>query len=196
MNSTATAQDIFPHIRIFMAMILGVGVARLLSGLARIIQHPGQYRLYPVHLAWAASTLLLLVHFWWWEFGLYRIGNWTFGTYLFLIGYAFVLFLLCAMLFPESMEDYTSYEDYFYSRRVWFFSLLAIAYAVDVIDTLLKGKAHFAHFGYEYLFRTPILIGLCITAILTGNRIFHTIFVLGALAYQITWIARQFYTLG
>ena len=70
----ASVHDIFPHIRIVMGMVIGLGVTRLLSGLARIVQHPGQYRLYPVHLAWVASMLLLLVHFWWWEFGLYTRG--------------------------------------------------------------------------------------------------------------------------
>jgi hypothetical protein len=64
----ASAHDVFPHIRIVMGMVIGLGVTRLLSGVARIVQHPGQYRLYPVHLAWVASMLLLLVHFWWWEF--------------------------------------------------------------------------------------------------------------------------------
>ena len=50
-----SAHDIFPHIRIVMGMVIGLGVTRLLSGVARIVQHPGQYRLYPVHLAWVAS---------------------------------------------------------------------------------------------------------------------------------------------
>lgn len=196
MEKITPAYDVFPHIRIVMGMIIGLGLARLLSGTARIIQHPDQYRLYPVHLAWVASTLLMLVHFWWWEFGLYKIGHWTFGTYFFLIGYAIVLFLLCAMLFPDSMQDYTSYEDYFYSRRGWFFGLLAFTYALDVIDTLLKGKTHFAQFGYEYLFRIPTLIVLCVIAILTRNRIYHTVFVVAALAYQITWILRLFGTIS
>src|ERR1044072_5563840 len=117
----ASPHDIFPHIRTVMGMVIGLGVTRLLSGLARIVQHPGQYRLYPGHLAWVASVLLMLVHFWWWEFGLYAIETWTFGIYLFLIFYAVTLFLLCALLFPDSMLDYTGYEDFFYSRRAWFF---------------------------------------------------------------------------
>ena len=126
----ASAHDIFPHIRIVMGMVVGLGVTRLLSGVARIVQHPGQYRLYAVHLAWVGSVLLMLVHFWWWEFGLYAIENWTFGKYLFIIFYAITLFLLCALLFPDSMLDYTSYEDYFYSRRAWFFGLLGFWYLV------------------------------------------------------------------
>lgn len=40
------AHDIFPHTRIVLGMVIGLGVTRLLSGLARIVQHPGQYRLY------------------------------------------------------------------------------------------------------------------------------------------------------
>lgn len=146
------AHDIFPHIRIILGMVIGLGVTRLLSGVARIVQHPGQYRLYSVHLAWVVSVLLMLVHFWWWEFGLFQIETWTFGKYLFIIFYAVTLFLLCALLFPDSMLDYTSYEDFFYSRRAWFFGLLAATYLLDVIDTLLKGPEHFARFGVEYLF--------------------------------------------
>ena len=190
-----SAHDVFPHIRIVMGMVIGLGVTRLLSGLARIVQHPGQYRLYPVHLAWVASVLLMLVHFWWWEFSLYALETWTFGKYLFIIFYAVTLFMLCAMLFPDSMLDYTSYEDFFYSRRAWFFGLLAATYLLDVIDTMLKGPEHFAHFGIEYLFRTPVFVALCIVAILVSDRRFHIAFVAATLVYQISFILRLFDTI-
>lgn len=191
----SSAHDIFPHIRIVMGMVIGLGVTRLLSGLARIVQHPKQYRLYPVHLAWVGSVLLMLVHFWWWEFGLYQIEDWTFGIYLFVIFYAVVLFLLCALLFPDSMQDYRGYEDYFYSRRAWFFGLLGATYLLDVVDTLLKGEAHFARFGNEYLVRTPVFVVLCIAAALVRDRRFHMAFVVAALIYQISFILRLFDTI-
>ncbi|WP_425537707.1 hypothetical protein [Pseudaminobacter soli (ex Li et al. 2025)] len=176
-------------------MVIGLGVARLLSGIARIIQHPKQYPLYPVHLAWAASVLLMLAHFWWWEFGLFRVDQWTFGKYLFLIGYAVALFLLCALLFPESLLDYRSYEQYFYERRAWFFGVLAAIYVIDIGDTLLKGDAHLASFGIEYLIRTPLIILLCIVAMFVNNRRFHVSFVGGKLLYQFWWITRFFDTI-
>lgn len=191
-----SAHDIFPHIRVVMGMVIGLGVTRLLSGVARIVQHPTQYRLYAVHLAWVASVLLALVHFWWWEFGLYQIDSWTFGTYAFIVSYAILLFLLCALLFPDSMQDYASYRDYFYARRAWFFGLLAATYLLDVVDTLIKGEAHFARFAMEYLIRTPILVGLCIAAARSANPHFHMAFVAGTLAYQLSWIFRLFDTLN
>ncbi|MFE0016299.1 hypothetical protein ACFWXH_15720 [Mesorhizobium sp. NPDC059054] len=189
------AHDVFPHLRIVMGMVIGLGVTRLLSGVARIAQHPKAYKLYPVHLAWVASLLLTLVHFWWWQFGLYQIVDWTFGKYLFIIGYAVTLYLLCAFLFPDSMHDYRSYEDYFFSRRSWFFGLLAATYLLDVVDTLLKGEAHFARFGHEYLIRTPLFVILCGVAIFTTNRRFHLAFVVFTLVYQAWWILRLFDTI-
>ena len=193
---TLPAADVFPHVRIVMGMVIGLGVTRLLSGLARIVQHPRQYPLDPVHLAWVASLLLTLVHFWWWEFGLFGIRHWTFEIYFFIVLYAVTLFLLCALLFPDSMEGYAGYEDYFYARRAWFFGLLAATYLFDVIDTLIKGEAHFARFGVEYLIRTPVFVLLCLIAIRTTDRRFHRAFIAFTLIYQISWILRLFSSIG
>ena len=193
---TLPAADVFPHVRIVMGMVIGLGVTRLLSGLARIVQHPRQYPLDPVHLSWVASLLLTLIHFWWWEFGLFGIRHWTFEIYFFIVLYAVTLFLLCALLFPDSMEGYTGYEDYFYARRAWFFGLLAATYLFDVVDTLIKGEAHFARFGVEYLIRTPVFVLLCLIAIRTTDRRFHRAFIAFTLIYQISWILRLFSSIG
>lgn len=184
------AHDVYPHIRTVMGMVIGLGVTRLLSGVARIVQHPGQQVLYPVHLAWVASVLLSLVHFWWWEFALFRIEIWTFGTYLFVISYAILLFMQCALLFPDSLGEYADYKEFFLARRAWFFGLLATTSLFDVVDTLIKGKAHFARFAGEYMLRTPIMLLLCLAAARTSSQAFHVAFVAMALAYQLFWIFR------
>ncbi len=130
--------EAFGHVRIIIGMILGLCVSRLLTGLARFIQHPGKQKIYPVHLAWVGFILLSVIHFWWFEFSLRTIPLWTFEKYLFVIFYAGLYFLLSTLLFPDSMEEYTGYRDYFISRRRWFFGILALVYVVDFIDTLLK----------------------------------------------------------
>ncbi|WP_323031792.1 hypothetical protein [Brachymonas denitrificans] len=184
------AHDVYPHIRIVMGMVIGLGVTRLLSGVARIVQHPEQQVLYPVHLAWVASVLLSLVHFWWWEFALFRIDIWTFGTYLFVISYAIVLFMQCALLFPDSLGEYADYKEFFLARRAWFFGLLATSSLFDVVDTLIKGKEHFERFAGEYMLRTPIMLLLCFVAARTSSQAFHVTFVAMALTYQLFWIFR------
>ncbi|GAJ29632.1 hypothetical protein Amme_072_001 [Acidomonas methanolica NBRC 104435] len=188
--------DIFQHVRIIMGMVIGLSVTRLLNGLVRIIQHPGQTPLYPVHIGWVLTLLLMLVHFWWWEFWLIALPSWTFQTYLFLIVYTIVLFFLSAFLFPDTISDYAGYEDFFLARRRWFFAFFALTVLFDLVDTLIKGPAHYAMFSAEYWFRVPVYLILCGIAIATPSRRFHIAFVTVGLLYEIIWILRHFETLS
>jgi hypothetical protein len=192
MQPEPPAVEVFIHIRIVMGMVIGLGITRLLTGAARFVQHPGKDRIYLVHLGWVLSLLLTLVHFWWWEFGLSHLNQWTFQVYLFLIGYAIILFLMCALLFPDNIAEYSGYEEFFLSRRRWFFGLLAISYLFDLVDTLIKGRAHFDQFGPELVVRAVASVVLCLLAMRTDNRRFHAGFVTAGLIYQISWIFRQF----
>ena len=106
------AHDQFVDVRIIIGIVTGLSVTRLLTGLARFVQHPVRDRIYLVHLAWAFFLLLAIVHFWWFEFGLERIGVWTFAIYLFVICYAALFFFLCALLFPDRMDEYSGFAEY------------------------------------------------------------------------------------
>ena len=187
--------EAFAHIRTIIGIILGLCISRLLTGFARFIQHPGKQKIYPVHLAWVGFVLLLVIHFWWFEFNLRTIPVWTFEKYLFVIFYAGLFFLLCTLLFPDSMEEYTGYQDYFLSRRKWFFGILALTYVVDILDTLLKGMDRFRLYGIEYPVQAVMFTILSLVAASTDNRRFHAVFVTLALVYEITFTLRHFATL-
>lgn len=182
----------FPHIRILLGIILGLGITTLLKGMARFVQHPGRERIYWVHFAWAVSMFVLLAHFWWWEFRLTHVHPWSFVSYAFLIGYVVMLFLLCTLLFPDDIGDYGSWHDYFQSRRQWFFGLMASTYLIDFGDTLIKGRGYFASFGIEYPLRNLGYVLLCLVAMKTRSENFHRTFVLASLVYQASWIYRMF----
>lgn len=184
--------EIFAHLRVVMGIVLGLGLARLLNGTSRFVQHPGRQAVYLVHLGWVAWTVLLLVHFWWWEFSLAATAQWTFGFYFFVISYVVVLFSLCTLLYPDDLDGYTGYRDYFLSRRRWFFGLLGATFVFDVVDTVLKGADHYASFHGEYLVRLPVYLALCGVAMVTTNRWFHGGFVIVSLAYEVSWILRFF----
>ena len=57
--------------------------------------------------------------------------------------YAILLYLLCTLLFPDEMSDYSGFRGYFYSRKKWIFNFIALLFSVDVADTLIKGARHF-----------------------------------------------------
>ena len=121
---TSAVHDLFPHVRIVMGMIVGLGITRLLMTVAGLIQHPQRAKISSLHLLWVVSILVELVLFWWWEFSLFKLESWTFGITLFLIFYAITLFLMAALLSPDSVSDYDGYEDFFLKRRKWFFGVM------------------------------------------------------------------------
>ena len=187
--------DLYLHVRVLIGIILGLSVTRLVSGIAALVAHPGRYRIWPVHLGWVTWALVNVVTFWWWEFRLSLIPHWTFGLYFFVCVYASMYYFLSVLLFPQDLDEYKDYQDYFLSRRRWFFGFAALTEALDVIDTLIKGEAHLRSLGVEYLVATGAFVLLSAVAARTPNPRFHMLFVLSAVAYEISFSIRHFGTL-
>ena len=151
MNTPHSGHDIYLHVRVMIGIIVGLSVARLLTGMSRFIQHPKREHVYLVHLGWAIAILLSVVHFWWWEFRLQEIADWYFEEYACVLFYAILFFLLSTILFPDKLDEYKGFKDYFISRKRWFFGILALTFMVDVWDTLLKGNEYAAALGMNRL---------------------------------------------
>jgi hypothetical protein len=188
--------DLYLHVRVLIALILGLSVTRLVSGIAALVQHPGRYRILPVHLCWVAWALLNVVTFWWWEFRLSFVQHWTFALYAFVCVYASMYYFLSALLFPQDLDEYQGFQDYFLSRRRWFFGFVALTEALDVVDTLIKGDGHLQSLGPEYLPRIGVFILLCAVAATTRNLRFHALFVFAAFIYELSFFARYYATLN
>ncbi len=184
--------DLYTHIRIIVGMVTSLGLAHLLRGSAHFIQHPKKGQIYWVHLGWVAFMFLYVLHFWWWEFWLRELKDWSFAVYLFTVAYAVLIYLICSVLYPETLGDYADYEDYFYSRRRWFFGLLILIFALDLEDTLLKGRQYYLHLGFEYPIRAAAFILGCAVAMMTRNRRYHEVFVVASVAYQLSYIFRLY----
>jgi hypothetical protein len=168
--------DMYLHVRVLVSIIWGLGIPRLLTGVARIVQHPKQYRVYWVHLLWACFVFLYSVNFWWWESRLAAIQQWTFPLYFFIAICAVLLFLLCVLLFPDEMADYDGFKAYYYSRRQRIFGLMMIVFVADIADTLIKGCGYLRALGPVYYVRTVLSIVLCAAAIKIKDERFHAAF--------------------
>lgn len=186
--------EMFEYVAVLTSIVIGLGMAQLLKGAARLVQHPGRDKAYWVHLSWACYMFFMAVFWWWWEFRLGEVEVWTLGLYLFVLMYAFVIYALCALLFPDDLEGYTGYEDYFMSRRVWFFGGLVALHVLDLGDTWLKGPEHFANLGLEYQLAAGVSVALFVPAMVTGNRRLHGGVALVSLAYRVWFALRYFET--
>jgi hypothetical protein len=187
--------ELFPHVRILMGMVIGLGMTRLLMIVAGLIQHPHRARRSVLHLLWVFSILVELVLFWWWEFALFRLEQWSFAITLFLIFYAVTLFLLAALLSPDNIAEYDGYEDFFLKRRSWFFGLFASTFVLDAIDTMIKGDGYWTRFEFDYIIQIPFGLILCAVAIRSSDRRVQLGAVLLHLVYQGYLVSRFFYTI-
>jgi hypothetical protein len=192
MNHAASITDIFAHVRGMVAIVLGLSISRLVTGLTRFVQHPKLYRIYPVHIGWVLFLLLNILHFWWYEYALIDVPVWTFAIYLFVVLYAIIFVVLASLLFPDHLNEYSSYEEYFESRRKWFYGFLTLMFVVDVLDTAIKGRDYLLSFGGEYLIRQGVLAAFSFLLIFVQARRFQKLFVFLALLYQLVWIFRMF----
>ena len=179
--------DMFNYVMVLASVIIGLGITHLLQGIAGIVQHPGRDKTYWIHLAWVAATFLRAIFWWWYEFPLSKTAQWTFSLYFFVLFYAFLIYLWCALLFPRDLAGYDGFKEYFYSRKGWFFGLGLAGIAIDVIDTLLKGIDHFRSLGPVYPIAMASLAILFLIATRTRNERFHGGFALFAIFYLVAY---------
>jgi hypothetical protein len=187
--------DLYEHVRVVLSTLVAFSLTRLLSGVSQLVQH-GRKPVYWVHLVWTLFMILYTIAFWWWEFQLSTVTPWTFPLYMFVILYGILVYLLCALLYPNSLQDYEEFKDYFYSRRKWFFGVMAVMFIVDLFDTYMKGTTHFKVLGLEYELRIAIYVFCSLVAIKVRSERFHAAFAVIALFYEISFYLRQFFRVG
>ena len=184
--------DIFNYVMVLASVIIGLSMTHLLQGVAGIVQNPGREKIYWVHLVWVAAIFLRTIFWWWFQFRLSETGQWSFGLYFFVLVYALLIFLACAFLFPRDLAGHRDFEEYFYSSRAWFFGINLAGVAIDVIDSLAKGFAHFRALGLFYPIMMAVLATLLAIAMHTRSKRFHAALAVGSLVYLLVYPAISF----
>lgn len=183
--------DIFEYVMVMVSIIVGLALTHLLQGLVEIAQRPRPIRLWSIHLVWVAYMLVLVAFWWWWQFRLQQI-TWSFHHYVFVLGYAALLYVISTLLFPKVVDPDLDLDAFFYENRGWFFGLFTLFVMVDLADTWMKGPDHFASLGFEYPIRSALFAVGFVVAMRTRNPVYHWALGLSVLFYQITYAIRQF----
>ncbi len=130
----------FEYLSVLVSIIIGLGITHLLTGAGRFVGGPQAPRVYRVHLVWTLNLVLFQAFFWWFTFKWDARPTWTFGLFLFILGYAVLLYLLTVILYPVEIEHGFDFRAHFHRRRRLFFRLLALVGLIDAVDTMLKGE--------------------------------------------------------
>ena len=184
--------NMFEYVIVLTGVVIGLALTHLMQGVARIIEHPRRVRIWWVHLGWVAYMFVSAVFWWWWEYRLRLIGSWTFQLYAFVVGYAFFIYLICAVLFPSEIAPYDGFRDYFLARRRWFFGMLIAWLAIDLLDTWAKGAAYFHSLGLEYPIAQGGLALACLAGMLSPRERVQVAVLVLVVGYQSSRILRFF----
>lgn len=188
--------DFFNHIKTVISIILSLGIGSLLNGTVKFIQHPGRTKPYWVHLLLVFYLFLQMIHFWWWEYHLREVTVWTFTEYILIITYILLYFTLCQLLYPSDVKDYSeSYRKYFFSRKKWIFLGLIMIYAVDILDTLLKGHAYLEKlmplYGVKMISHTSLCLVIAFSK--TKKSMLYASIIIFFIFFELYFISSKYY---
>jgi len=171
------AMSLFEYVMIPPAIVIGLALTHVLSGLGRIIHrlagHGDSIRLDWVHLTWVAHILSWIIFFWWYSFSWTARFEWSLLVFVFLIFYSVTLYLMCVVLIPSDLDEVTDFSRYFMSLRKWFFGGVILLIAVDFADSAVKGWSNVMDLGLGYATLRTFLFFGAIGAIRSSARWYH-----------------------
>ena len=165
--------NLFEFLMILLSLIVGLGMAEILSGVAKFLKSNGAHKIPWVHGAATAAVFLGLLQMFWESWGLRTIEVWSFPAMLLMLGSPIFLYLMAYILFPEQ-ESVADLDEYYFKRARLIWSLAALTV---IVGTLFRPVA----FGdplwvVDNASGIPILV-VCVVLTVTKARIAHQILV-------------------
>ena len=172
----------FEFVCAFYSVVLGVAVAQLMTSVGRLIEVRDQVRTYWVQSLWVVIVLLVDVDFWLAMWNLRNAKSWSVSSFLLLVGLVASIYLVTVLLFPRVPESggQIDLDAHYYKNRRIFFLANAAAWILGLLCNL-SFLPMSSWLNVAVIF--PVLfVFLSILAAFTGNRRYHAVFAIFALA--------------
>ncbi len=128
----------FEFLSVLVSIVIGLGLANLLSGLGRAFYSRGLYRMDPVHVAWTITILFVLVLNWW-VFLLWReFDSWTFVVFFTTVIWTTAMYMLTVILYPPNLAENANYREVFEQNRNWFLISFSVMCLLDMLVSGLR----------------------------------------------------------
>ena len=178
--------DVFSYLTTFIGLIPALALARVLGGLADLVQHhldpgPGRVKWSALFVGWSVLLLLGIAHDWWVTFGWAREAGYNYWLFAFLLLKPSIYLFMARLLMPDvkAGEEVDLEARYFHVYR-WTTSLFVVLILLDIPDTLLHGVESYQKLGgARYLAAILAMAAFSLTLLLTRRRGYH-LFVMGA----------------
>ncbi|MEM8892978.1 MAG: hypothetical protein AAGC88_00285 [Bacteroidota bacterium] len=178
----------FEYVVVLTSLILGLGIAQILTSLADIVSNAKNVKLGVAHSFMVFVIFMNLIQEWWHS---YQYTNtvevWTLPLVLFLLVYPIFLFLLARMLFPTGIRGHeTDLNAYYYDQWPWLFSIFLtipiVSFFQNVFVSNLTVMSQVSQIILVLAYGAFLIFNI-------RNRIAHIIF---TGAQSVAWIAFVF----
>ena len=182
--------DDFSYLSVLLSIVLGLGVANLLTGFARVIQMRRQVKVYVPALLWAFSLLLMHLQTWWMMFGMREVRDWTFGMFALVLIQPVLLFFLSALIWPDfDRDEALDLRANYFSQKNWFFGMLIAI----VVFSLVREWVFTGHLQEQADFAFHLLLIISATGgIVFASELYHRITAAMAVVVLVLYIALLF----
>jgi hypothetical protein len=189
--------DPFSYICVLTSIVAGLAVTRLVSGFGQLLQTRARTPTYWVHWLWMINVLLGIIITWWIQYRWRNVSHWTLFLFIWLLVAPLILYLVTALLFPTNQDDVvvTDWRTHYYANNRKIFALFGLTFAVDLIDTLLKGLPYFLSLGPLYYGSMTLHIALCSVAAITKSPRYHAVFAIFFLVYNLAMLGNNLLSL-
>ena len=165
--------DAFGYLSVLLSIIVGLGLAQVLTAMGRLIRHRENVVFDWLPLLWAGVMLIVFVQVWWSMFGMRTRTDWSFVSFLLVLAQCCTLYMMAAVVLPEQVEERAVDLAAHYQRQHrWFFGFFLATLVISVIkDLVING--HWPtplNLGFHFL-----LAATCVSAIMVDNRRYHEV---------------------
>ena len=168
--------SVFEYLGVLLSVIMGLGVTHLLAGISKTIHYRKTSNLFWVHALWTFNILIQIVIIWWGMFWWSGEAEWSFFNFLLLLLYAVFLFLAASLLYPWEFSGDFDFKAHFFETRPWFFSVLTIAWCIDIPETLLKSGGGLRELPEAYILLIAVQLVMNLLGAIWPNITYHKIF--------------------
>jgi hypothetical protein len=174
----------FEFVMILVTIIVALGVAELLVGIARILR--GELKLYWIHAIWIFTLFVMQLQYCWTLFDLEAKSEWVFIDLVRLLAPPITLFLASSLLFPSRGERIDLEEYYFAKRKPIFGLLFCVLFYYGILSLSLSLLSAFQ-------FACVAMTAMLFT---TDRPSVHAVLTLACAVATVLFVASFSYTLG
>ena len=180
----------FEFLSVLISVVVGLGIANILTGVGRLIHRDSETRISPHFVAWSVFVSFYMVIYWWTVvFGWQERQEWSLVLFMFVLTYGLILYLLSVILFPTDMPEKWEPANHIIDKRHWFFGVFMALVCVEFLDSYLKDHLDEFSIPYFVLMATWAVGG--ILAWSSEKRRVHDVVAVVIVLSQVAWVSYQ-----